>query len=327
MWISKRSVLGATIAACTVLTVAALTATGALRPWRAASNPPDAAGAVATAGRAPLSTPDAAPATATATLRAAATATRTARATKAAQAVPVALPATPAAVAAAVVEPARYGQSVACATLGYEQGMRVQPPNPGTYTIGKGTLTIEGDGRSFDWTSTVPLHAVVVRADTDNDDFHVYTYAPPALHSTGLRAPGAAGDPAPAAAYATFCFGNEDGAVAHTAALPDAHPALIPVGDASAATAGTAPSATAGVTPRATASPTPNETSSLAVSAAAGETPSATASATPSATASATPSVTPSATPSPTASATASETPSATPSPTASATAIAKGTR
>lgn len=99
-------------------------------------------------------------------------------------------------VSATHVVPEKVLGNPTCEDLGYGKGVKVDPPEDGTYDVGEGTVEIEitGDGE-FTWTSdgTVVL-AVIVKggAETPQEgpSANVYRYNPPATTTDdGLHAP------------------------------------------------------------------------------------------------------------------------------------------
>src|SRR5215217_6944056 len=89
---------------------------------------------------------------------------------------------------AATVQPVVVTGNPSCTELGYEFGFKIDPVNPGTYTLpdGVNTITITVNGSSFDWTSTIGIDAVIVKGGTDSN---LYVYDPPAesFGDTGLQ--------------------------------------------------------------------------------------------------------------------------------------------
>ena len=76
-----------------------------------------------------------------------------------------------------------------CASLGYDYGFKVDPPNAGTYSIdGVNTVTVTTDGVRFDWTSTLGMDAVIAKG---GPNANAYVYDPPSesLGDDGLHSP------------------------------------------------------------------------------------------------------------------------------------------
>ena len=101
---------------------------------------------------------------------------------------------------AASVTPIIVDGNPTCESQGYAFGFKPQPEPPptGTYTFPDGinTITISSDGKYFDWTSTIPLDAVIVKG---GQKANLYKYDPPseASEDTGLVSPNnASGEPA-----------------------------------------------------------------------------------------------------------------------------------
>jgi len=91
--------------------------------------------------------------------------------------------------AASHVAPILVEGNPSCTDLEYGFGFKIDPPNPGTYSIGSlGTVTFTSDGTYFDWTSTVGVDAVIVKGGPNSN---VYVYDPPAeaFFDTGLHSP------------------------------------------------------------------------------------------------------------------------------------------
>jgi len=94
------------------------------------------------------------------------------------------------------VDPEKVLGNPTCEDLGYDPGVKIDPPADGTYDVGDGTVEIEitGDGE-FTWTSDgVVVLAVIVKggAETPQEgpSANVYRYNPPAATTDdGLHAP------------------------------------------------------------------------------------------------------------------------------------------
>jgi hypothetical protein len=114
-----------------------------------------------------------------------------------------------------------------CATLGYDYGFKVGTLAPdGTYTLTSADGTLLGGspedpgnsitisnstGKIFDWSATLGIDAVVVKA---GNGANVFTYAPEAEGDTGLYAPysgSGSGDPGTIRdiSHVTFCYDYE----------------------------------------------------------------------------------------------------------------------
>jgi hypothetical protein len=90
---------------------------------------------------------------------------------------------------AASVEPDFVAGNPSCASLGYTTGLKVDPPNAGTYSLGcGGSVTVTTDGVNFDWSSTIGIDAVISKG---GPNANVYVYDPPteATSDTGLHSP------------------------------------------------------------------------------------------------------------------------------------------
>src|SRR5215213_6445538 len=63
------------------------------------------------------------------------------------------------------VTPVYYEGNPSCADLGYDFGLKVEPPDSGTYTIPgtTETVTVDTDGTYVDWSATIGIDAVIVK--------------------------------------------------------------------------------------------------------------------------------------------------------------------
>lgn len=88
------------------------------------------------------------------------------------------------------VQPVVVAGNPDCIDLGYDFGWKPQPEPPpsGTYAFpdGLNTLDLVSDGLYFDWTSTLGLDAVIVKA---GPNANVYTYVPESFGDTSLHGP------------------------------------------------------------------------------------------------------------------------------------------
>ena len=81
---------------------------------------------------------------------------------------------------AASVIPTPVAVNPTCASLGYDYGYKVDPPNSGTYTVYDSktvTVTVHSDGVYFDWSSKFGIDAVIAKG---GPNANVYVYDPPA---------------------------------------------------------------------------------------------------------------------------------------------------
>lgn len=112
-------------------------------------------------------------------------------------------------VMAASVTPTVIPGNPTCIGLGYDFGFKIDPPTPGVYPVGNGSITwTSADGVYLDWTSTFGIDAVLVKG---GPNAHLYVYNPPALAfgDTGLHSPiGPNGNPA-GISHLEFCFNAE----------------------------------------------------------------------------------------------------------------------
>lgn len=90
--------------------------------------------------------------------------------------------------AATHVAPEFVAGNPSCTGLGYASGFKVDPPNPGTYTIPgtSHTVTVSTDGVYFDWSSTLGMDAVISKG---GPNANVYRYDPESFGDTGLHSP------------------------------------------------------------------------------------------------------------------------------------------
>src|SRR3989344_1408331 len=102
-----------------------------------------------------------------------------------------------------------------CQELGYEFEAKIDPADPGTTTlavIGFGTTTIVvvADDKTFDWSSTFGIDAVIAKG---GPDANVYVYDPPAesFGDTGLHAPiNEANDQPFGISHVSFCYDSDE---------------------------------------------------------------------------------------------------------------------
>ncbi|MCA9903624.1 MAG: hypothetical protein KC547_07190, partial [Anaerolineae bacterium] len=111
---------------------------------------------------------------------------------------------------AASVTPTVVSGNPTCQDLGYLYGYKPQPEPPpsGTYTIPNTsyTITIVSDGTYFDWSSTLPIDAVISKG---SNAANVYVYNPESTGDTQLASPvNASGHPA-AISHIEFCYDFE----------------------------------------------------------------------------------------------------------------------
>lgn len=91
----------------------------------------------------------------------------------------------------ASVQPELVPGNPTCQSLGYQYGLRIDPPNSGTYSlsgnVGSVTVTTTGQG-TFDWSSTFGIDAVIAKG---GNNANVYKYDPPSesFGDTNLSTP------------------------------------------------------------------------------------------------------------------------------------------
>jgi hypothetical protein len=112
---------------------------------------------------------------------------------------------------AASVTPDFVSGNPTCEGLGYTYGFKPQPEPPpsGTYTFpdGVNTVTITSDGTYFDWSSTLPIDAVIVKG---GPNANVYKYSPEASGDSGLNSPINPNNNLPfAISHIEFCYDYE----------------------------------------------------------------------------------------------------------------------
>jgi hypothetical protein len=101
-----------------------------------------------------------------------------------------------------------------CTALGYDFGYKIDASAPnGTFDLdGFNSVTISGsDGKTFNWSSTLGIDAVIVKAGTGAN---VYTYSPESKGDTNLHSPYSgtdAGNPGTIrdVSHVTFCYDYE----------------------------------------------------------------------------------------------------------------------
>jgi hypothetical protein len=109
------------------------------------------------------------------------------------------------------VEPTFVAANRSCGQLGYEHEFKINgvPANtvyPITVEDVDGTITItNGTNVSFDFTSTIPVEAVFVKAGSGG---YLYAYEPPVLADTGLISPDNDGGNQATISHVSFCFGD-----------------------------------------------------------------------------------------------------------------------
>lgn len=94
------------------------------------------------------------------------------------------------------VVPVFVDDNPTCEDLGYDFGFKIDPPDPGTYTVftvdgADATVTVttveeDQEVDSFDWTSTFGIDAVIVKG---GDNANEYVYDPPSTGDDELNAP------------------------------------------------------------------------------------------------------------------------------------------
>lgn len=105
------------------------------------------------------------------------------------------------------VDPVFLSGNPSCAlVLAGSSGFRIDPPTPGTYSSPDGKVSFtwtSSDGIHFDWTSNVPISAVISKG---GDGANVYYYDPPETSDDGLHSPvNASGGPA-AISHIDVCY-------------------------------------------------------------------------------------------------------------------------
>lgn len=108
------------------------------------------------------------------------------------------------------VVPVYVAGNPTCADLGYDYGLRIDPPTSGTYAIDSlHTVTMTTDGVYVTWSSTLGMDAVVVKG---GPNANAYVYEPPAesLGDSGLASPmnPNTGDPF-GVSHVDFCYDYE----------------------------------------------------------------------------------------------------------------------
>ncbi|HVE47706.1 MAG TPA: hypothetical protein VNA57_13280 [Acidimicrobiales bacterium] len=106
------------------------------------------------------------------------------------------------------VTPTVVAGNPTCSQLGYGTfELKVDPVPSGTYARSDGVLTVNlvvnAAGDSFDWTSNIPVLAVVAKG---GDKGNVYVYNPAAKGDTGLQAPDNSSGSAAGLSHISFCY-------------------------------------------------------------------------------------------------------------------------
>jgi hypothetical protein len=116
----------------------------------------------------------------------------------------------PAAASAASVTPTYYAGNPICLDLGYEHGLKFDPPGAGSKS-GDG-VTVELSlgsnqyGTLVDWTSSKPIDAVIVKG---GPNANAYVYAGESSGDTGLHAPFNGPDKYYGLSHVDFCWDDE----------------------------------------------------------------------------------------------------------------------
>jgi hypothetical protein len=116
----------------------------------------------------------------------------------------------PAAASAASVTPTYYAGNPSCLDLGYEHGLKFDPPNAGSKS-GEGVtveLSLGSDqyGTLVDWTSSKPIDTVIVKG---GPNANTYVYASESSGDTGLHAPFNGPDKYYGLSHVDFCWDDE----------------------------------------------------------------------------------------------------------------------
>lgn len=97
-----------------------------------------------------------------------------------------------------------------CADLGLGSfDLKIDPPQSGIYALnvfGDTVTVTTTDGVHFDWSSTLPMDAVLAKG---GNGAHAYVYDPEATSGTNLYSPNTNGGPRPALSHIDFCFDYE----------------------------------------------------------------------------------------------------------------------
>jgi hypothetical protein len=89
----------------------------------------------------------------------------------------------------ALVAPVFVAGNPSCTALGYPAGLKIDPPDAGTYSSGDGllTVTITRDGETYDWSASAGSVLAAIAKGGPNANF--YAYDPPATADDGLVSP------------------------------------------------------------------------------------------------------------------------------------------
>lgn len=116
---------------------------------------------------------------------------------------------------ATTITPTFVSGNPTCQQLGYAFEAKIDPADPGTVTqtvgsLGSITLTVDGDDRYFNWTSTFGIDAVIAKG---GPNANVYAYNPPGAESmgdTGLVSPTNPSNGLPyGVSHVSFCYDIE----------------------------------------------------------------------------------------------------------------------
>jgi len=104
------------------------------------------------------------------------------------------------------VTPDQWNDNPTCTDLGFEQGIKFDPPNP--VTSGNILWNFDPSDPFVTWSSSFPIDAVIMKGGSGGAN--VYHYAPSSTGDSGLATPitGGSGQPA-GLSHIDFCYHNE----------------------------------------------------------------------------------------------------------------------
>jgi hypothetical protein len=133
---------------------------------------------------------------------------------------------------AATVAPVFHDGNPTCADVGYNHGLKFDPPAAGA--LGSGGVTVDMSigsdafGQLVDWTSTAPIDAVIVKGGSNAN---VYTYPGESSGDTGLHTPFNGPDKYYGLSHVDFCWDDQSPPPPDTETPPVTPPADTPPAD------------------------------------------------------------------------------------------------
>jgi hypothetical protein len=116
----------------------------------------------------------------------------------------------PAAASAASVEPVFHDGNPTCADLGYNHGLKFDPPAAGSLSADGVTVDVsldsDGFGTLVDWTASAPIDAVIVKGGSNAN---AYTYPGESSGDNGLHTPFNGPDKYFGLSHVDFCWDDQ----------------------------------------------------------------------------------------------------------------------